>query len=278
MNTPNYFTKLQATRFERPMHRGLNHPMLIRAADVESGVEYLVVLKCNAGYSTQPLARNREVLSYLIARRLEIPTPIPVMVRIPQNFFWFASEHPKHSELLAKSEGWNFGTIHLGKGWKPWLSSSAAKKIAPLQIEDAFSYDAMIQNPDRKVDNPNLLWKDNQLMVFDFDKAFGYNQLHRTHPRPWQSIISLLQLPSHCLFPHVKKIKRGKNFVGQSLWDLIEEWKLAEKPSDLASLFPSEWRDLDNERLDLILMMEYLNKLCGNTDDFCRSLTTCLHS
>jgi hypothetical protein len=260
------------------MDRGLNHPMLIRAADLESGIEYKVVLKCNAGYSTQPLARIREVLSYLLARRLEIPTPVPVMVRIPQDFFWFASEHPKHAELLAASTGWNFGTVYLGNSWKQWMGGVSEKMVDSEQLENAFSYDAMIQNPDRKVDNSNLLWKGNQLMVLDFDKAFGYNQLHRDHPRPWQSIISLLHLPSHCLFPRVKKMKRDDKLAGQSLWDLIEEWKLAEKPTDLANLVSAKFGELENEKLDLSLIMDYLSKLCGNTEDFCRTLTTCINS
>lgn len=256
MTNPAHFTKLRATRFERPMGRGLNLPMLIRAADAESGVEYKVVLKCNAGYATQPLARLREVLSYLLAVKMELPTPVPVMVYVPQGFSWFASEHAKHAALLAASEGWNFGTVHLGRSWKEWMKGVAAKKIDPQQIENAFSYDAMVQNSDRESENSNLLWKGNQLMVLDFDKAFGYNQRHRTHQNPWQAIIPSLQLPKHCLFPLVKKMQRGDDLLAQKLWEMIEEWKFTENPGDLAGLVPAEWIEAANERLDLSLIME----------------------
>jgi hypothetical protein len=273
-----HFTKLRATRFDRPMGRGLNHPMLIRAADAESGAEYKVVLKCNAGYSSQPLARLRETLSYLLAVKMEIPTPIPVMVWIPEGFSWFVSENAEHAKLLAASEGWNFGTIHLGKSWKQWMKGIAAKKIDPQQIENAFSYDAMVQNADREADNSNLLWKGDQLMVLDFDKAFGYNQLYRSHHHPWQGIIPSLHLPRHCLFRHVKRMHSGEDLIAQKLWEIIEGWKYEENPKDLANLVPAEWRQTDDERLDLNLIMEYVSKLCGNTEDFCRTLTACLRS
>lgn len=278
MTTLPHFTKLRATRYERVMIRGLNHPMLIRATDPDSGVEYKVVLKCNAGYSTQPLARLREILCYLLAVKMEIPTPIPVMVWIPEGFSWFASDHAVHAKLLAASEGWNFGTIHLGKSWKQWMKGIAAKKIDPEQVENAFSYDAMVQNADRVADNSNLLWKGDQLMVLDFDKAFGYNQLYRTHNHPWQGIIPSLQLPRHCLFPHVKKMQRGEELLAQKLWELIEEWKLEESLGTLAEWVQSQWATTENEILDLNLIVEYLSKLSGNTEDFCRTLTACLHS
>ena len=273
-----HFSPLQATRFERPMNRGLNHPMLIRAADQATGAEHKVVLKCKAGYGTQPLAMIREVYCYLLAAKLGIPTPTPVLVHIPTGFSWFASEHSEHAALLAASEGWNFGTIHLGKSWKQWMKGVAAKKIDPQQIENAFSYDAMVQNSDREAENSNLLWKGNQLMVLDFDKAFGYNQLHRAHQNPWQGIIPSLQLPKHCLFPLVKKMHRGDDLLAQKLWEMIEEWKFTENPDDLADLVPAEWIEAANERLDLSLIMEYLSKVCGNTEDFCRTLTACLRS
>lgn len=278
MTNPAHFTKLRATRFERPMGRGLNRPMLIRAADGESGVEYKVVLKCNAGYSTQPLARLREALSYLLAAKMEIPTPIPVMVFVPQGFSWFASAHEEHAKLLAASEGWNFGTIHLGKSWKQWMKDPFAKKMDPHHIENAFSYDALIQNADRKAENSNLLWKGNQLMVLDFDKAFGYNQLYRNHHHPWQGIIPSLQLPQHCLFHHVRKHHRSDNLLAQKIWEMVEQWKVMENPNDLAEFVPTEWRLSEDEILDLSLIMEYINKVLRGTEDFCRTLTACIHS
>ena len=116
-----------ATRFQQPMERGVNRPMLIQGESQEDGKRTDIVLKCKAGYADAPECLLREHVAYQLARRLGITTPEPVWVYVPEGLSWSAAEYETHRELLERSVGWNFGTIHLGNEWKPWISRNAEK-------------------------------------------------------------------------------------------------------------------------------------------------------
>ena len=118
-----------AIRFLEPMKRGVNRPMRIQGESQEDGKRTDIVLKCRAGYADAPECLLREHVAYQLARRLGITTPEPVWVYVPEGLAWSAAEYETHRELLERSVGWNFGTIHLGNEWKPWISRDCAKKF-----------------------------------------------------------------------------------------------------------------------------------------------------
>lgn len=253
-----------AIRFLEPMKRGVNRPMRIQGESQEDGKRTDIVLKCRAGYADAPECLLREHVAYQLARRLGITTPEPVWVYVPEGFSWSAAEYETHRELLERSVGWNFGTVYLGNEWKPWISRDCAKKIPRTSLENAYVFDAMVQNADRHDDNPNLLWKRDQLMVLDFDQAYAYLRGHGEENRPWRSVLPMMNLKSHCLHSDCSSRIRKKTF-GKTLWETWEEWRVGEAVEVLTQGTHDFFAD---EKLDIPLMFDYHQKLSVALDDF----------
>jgi len=81
---------------------------------------------------------------------------------------------PEVKALVKKSAGLNFGSAKLPAGINTWPKDKPiAMQLRPLAAE-IFAFDAIVQNPDRRRDNPNLLWKGDDLYIFDHDLAFSF--------------------------------------------------------------------------------------------------------
>lgn len=260
------FTALQ---FRRPMNRGLNQPFLVIGQPSEGGKRCSIVVKSRAGYANRPDAMVRELFSLLLARELGLTTPEPVLVEFQDGFDWVAADHPVHAELIRQSFGWNVGTVHLGDGWKPWVQGSAPRSLASETLETAYAFDAMVQNSDRESDNPNLLWRGEELALLDFDKAFAFLRLEEHEDRPWRKTLIRQNLDRHSLYPHLPALVDGK-ILGQNLWDTFEEWWLVSPTGLISAEIAAGLSDPD---LDLPRLEGYLKKLATAADDFFRFLT-----
>lgn len=261
--------RFSAVQFRRPMNRGLNQPFLVVGQPNDGGKRSSIVVKSRAGYANRPDAMLRELFSLLLARELGLTTPEPVLVELQNGFDWAASDHPAHAELIRQSIGWNVGTIHLGNGWKPWVQGSPPRSLADETLETAYAFDAMVQNSDREADNPNMLWRGEELALLDFDKAFAFLRLEEQEDRPWRRSLIRQNLDRHCLHPHLPAIREGR-IMGQNLWDTFEEWWLGIPGGRLSAEIASGIADPD---LDLPRLEAYLRKFATGADDFFRFLT-----
>ena len=261
--------RFTAVQFRRPMERGLNRPFLVLAQPEDGGERRAVVVKSRAGYADRPDAMLKEMFSLLLARELGLTCPEPVLVELQQGFDWSAADFPDRAALIRQSIGWNVGTIHLGDGWKPWIQGSAPRSIPDESLETAYAFDAMVQNSDRMADNPNLLWRGEELALLDFDKAFAHLRTREGDARPWFTALDRQTLARHCLHGHLPAIAAG-GILGRNLWDTFEEWWLGKPSGRLSSEIAVGMVDPD---LDLPRLEAYLTTLAAATDDFFRVLT-----
>ncbi len=51
---------------------------------------------------------------------------------------------------------------------------------------DIFAFDALIQNPDRRFDNPNLFANGDNILIFDHEMAFSFLQAIFPSRTPWK--------------------------------------------------------------------------------------------
>lgn len=253
-----------AVQFRRKMERGLNRPFLVIGAAERTGERCPLVVKSRAGYADRPEAMLKELFALLVARELGLHAPEPVVVNIPQGLDWGAADYPEHAELIRQSPGWNLGTVHLGDAWKPWGKGIAPRSIPDCEIETAYAFDAMVENPDREAGNPNLLWRGGELAVLDFDKAFSYLREGNAEPRPWRSALVRMNLKRHCLFPHLPQWEED-GIMGKQLWDEFEAWCL--KPTSSAAK-AAILRYFSDTNLDLNRIEEYFKKLATDPEDF----------
>jgi hypothetical protein len=260
---------LTAVQFRRPMERGLNRPFLVLAQPEGGGERCPVVVKSRAGYADRPDAMLKELFSLLLARELGLTAPEPVLVELQEGFEWATADFPDHAELIRQSIGWNVGTIHLGEGWKPWIQGSAPRSIPTVALETAYAFDALVQNSDRMPDNPNLLWRGDELALLDFDKAFGFLRILGQDGKPWRNALDRQTLARHCLHGHLPTLGEGR-ILGIALWDAFEEWWLGNPTGRLGAEIAADMADPD---LDLPRLEAYVTKVAAAADDFFRFLT-----
>lgn len=258
-----------AAQFRTPMKRGLNRPFLVLGEAHDGTGRSVLVVKSRAGYANRPEAMLKELFALLLARELGLKVPEPVLVELPAGFDWGVGDHPGHAELIRQSVGWNVGTMHLGESWKPWMQGSPPRSIKPETLEAAYAFDAMVENPDREAENPNMLWRGDELAVLDFDKAFSFLRAGKDDSRPWQKALIRLNLERHSLFPHLSDLEDGK-VLGTALWDVFEEWWLGAPAWKISAEIASGFPDKD---LDLPQIEVYLKKLAAAPEDFFRYLT-----
>ncbi len=256
------------------MNRGFTHPFLVLATDDDTGVESPLVVKPNAGYADRQNARACEVFALVLARKLKIPAVEPVIVTLPKGLEYGAWDYrdyhgADYPELIRQSHGRNLATIHLGTDWKPWTVTSPPRNISPEQMDNAYAYDAMVQNNDRAIDNPNILWKGKNLVMLDYDRSFSFLGF-ASGDTPWRKFLPLLMLNLHCLQPHVRKSLPKDKLVGTKLWEEFEGWKYESSVQELLERIETRW---DDSSLDFSDIETYIASLASNITDFFEYLT-----
>ena len=78
------------------------------------------------------------------------------------------------ARIIRRSAGQNFGTEVLVGGYGVWPINKDVPALLRPSAGDIFAFDALIQNPDRKVKNPNLLWKGEEIFLIDHELAFSF--------------------------------------------------------------------------------------------------------
>lgn len=179
-----------ATTVLEPMQNGQIRPFLAEGID-GSGAKERIVIKTNKGYedtSGDLMPMFTEAFCVLFARLIGLRAVEPVVVTIPSGLEYGALELREfenqrgikvdYYDLIQCSHGKNLGTVFLGGDWKTLPEGKQFKAENRETANNIFTYDVMTQNTDRKADNPNLLMKDQELCLLDFDQAFGMDTRH----------------------------------------------------------------------------------------------------
>jgi hypothetical protein len=150
---------------------------------VDTGVRRVFTKLRGAAHGTAPLVA--EVVVGELADALGIATPARCLVELDagiQSLYL----HEELSDLLARSRGLNLG-FELLEGYRD-LKVADAKLIDPQQAAPIIWLDALVENPDRTEQNPNLMIKAGQLSLIDNGAAlmFQYDWAHVTEQAPRQ--------------------------------------------------------------------------------------------
>lgn len=257
--------KYEAVTFRKPMARGITKPFLVSAVPESGGETVDLVVKPRAGYADRQDAIYKEIFSTVLARKLGVFTPTSVIVNLPNGLEFGAEDYPESKAMIEQSYGLNYATVFLGSDWKTWTNGANPGSLRQEFIQSSFCFDALVQNADRKADNPNLMWKGDQLATLDFDRAFSYGG------KQIKEVIPMLQVEQHVLCPQVKAVE-GK-LIGADLWDAWEEWHYS---NSVESIVPNELLGdaLKNiEDSDLSNMLRYLKEFKRSPETFFGYLT-----
>ncbi len=184
------------------MVSGRTQPCLFFCED-ENGEprgEYIVKLK--AGMESQENGLVAELVASQLATYLDIPTPEAAIINLDP--MW--AEAVSDGALLQKikeSIGLNFGSKNITCGFDTWPIGKAVPSGLMQAAAEIFAFDAMIQNPDRRADKPNVLWNGDQLYIIDHEMAFSFIYDILPQVKPWE-ITKLKFMSNHLFFGHLK--------------------------------------------------------------------------
>jgi HipA-like kinase len=154
----------RAHRVVRADRGGSSWPVLI---ETDAGAFYTKL----RGAGQAPASLVSEIIVGELAEALELPVPARVMIDIPR-----AVPTDDRDDELARLLHWSIGRnlgfqlLSNARSFKPM----DAPQVGPELASKIVWLDGLVQNPDRTVQNPNLLWSHGQLWLIDHGACLGF--------------------------------------------------------------------------------------------------------
>jgi hypothetical protein len=155
----------RARRVIRADRRGSSWPVLV---DTDAGVFYTKL----RGAAQAPASLIAEIIVGGLAAAVGLAVPACVLIEISPDI---QSEDPHEElmQLLQQSQGLNLGFQYLADA-RDFRSTDSNRVGADLASRIVW-LDGLVQNPDRTVKNPNMLWSHGQLWLIDHGASLGFH-------------------------------------------------------------------------------------------------------
>jgi hypothetical protein len=123
------------------------------------------------GAAQAPASLVAEIIVGALADALELSVPARVLIDIPSDVP-VDDPHQELGELLHRSVGRNLGFQYMAdaRSFRPIDGSRVDPELASTIVW----LDGLVQNPDRTVKNPNLLWSHGALWLIDHGASLGF--------------------------------------------------------------------------------------------------------
>jgi hypothetical protein len=214
-----------ATRYVTPLREGGSLPGLVEADD-----DGLYVVKFR-GAGQGPRALVAEWLAGELARAIGLPVPDLVGVEVDPALGDSEPDEEIH-DLVSASGGLNFGMDFLpgALGFNP-AAATAREVIDPEFAADVVWLDALVTNPDRSPQNPNLLVWHGRPWLIDHGAALYVHHTWRDPDeharRPFERI------RDHVLLPYAGSIEVADRRHAATIDDALV--------ADLVAALPDAW-------------------------------------
>jgi hypothetical protein len=98
---------------------------------------------------------------------------------------WLAEQRPELASVIKASGGLNFGT-RLLLDVATWPVGREMPESMMTAASHIFAFDALTANDDRRIDNPNVLVRGDEIFVIDHEAAFSFLYLVAGRNPTWQ--------------------------------------------------------------------------------------------
>jgi hypothetical protein len=181
--------RYDAVRFIKVLESGRTQPLLLECECISADdhAPRTFVVKTLGLPEVEELGLFSEMFSCLLAEELEIGTPQVAVINLSEEFVELVNPILRKWNLAVAS-GVGFGSEYIGAGF---VAASGNEFLNPEKLASAlqlFSFDLLIQNPDRIPNNPNCAYKDGNYIAFDFNLAFSFVLLIGNENEPWDSL------------------------------------------------------------------------------------------
>jgi hypothetical protein len=194
-------------------------------------------VKLRGGMERGHTALICELVASRLASYFNLLVPEPALVSVDPDFADIVSDtYPNRTAQIRNSVGLNFGSRQLADV-ATWAIDRAIPEAMWQSATLIFAFDALIQNPDRRFNNPNLFSRGDTLLVYDHELAFSFLEDVLPQPAPWM-LGNLRFLNDHVFFKRLKA--KELDLVGfSSLLAALPDMAL---PSIMADV-PPEWNN-----------------------------------
>ena len=225
----------RATAYEIVRHAtsGRTKPVLMRCeADGDRALE--VFCKLSAGCEEGVLNLAREAVAACLAADLQLPVPEPILIELPQELASVATETDV-AVRLATGSSLAFGSLRVGNQLGVWTAGHRATEAILPHALGAFVFDAVIDNADRKLSNPNCLVAGDRIWLIDHELAFPSTANILNWKAPWRPD-GLGWMKDHIFFGTLRG--RCLDFGPlRELWSALSDRRLKE----YRNAIPPEW-------------------------------------
>lgn len=226
---------LAAVRFDRRTSAGKSKPCLLACEDTDRN-EIELIAKFSAGCERGVGALVAEAIGAMLAADLGLPVPAPYLVAMSQQFIHSIVDL-EVAEIARASSPIAFGSRKLPPGFATWTRDRRIPKSLIQTAAEIFAFDALIQNSDRRPENPNCLVRGSELAIFDHELAFVGGLVIGWQP-PWKAgALQFMANPEAHLFHSGLKGKPIDFSRFEAAWQSISDHRIAA----YAQALPSEW-------------------------------------
>jgi hypothetical protein len=236
--------------FHHFMKNGRTSPAIFSCEGLATGEMQDYVVKLKGGMERQEVGLLCEIYASMLASYFDITCPKPAIILLEDSLAELVAKEtadPRRAQLVIDSIGLNFGTSVITN-----MSTWPVDKHVPAEMlteaVKVFAFDALIQNPDRRFNNPNLATRGSELLVFDHELAFSFLQAIFSSPEPWK-LDTERYLDDHVFAKHLKGESLAEDFKTR-LSGLVRSIL-----DSFSSQVPDEWQHPDLKRIEAHLRL-----------------------
>jgi hypothetical protein len=228
-------TRVTAVEYVRPMESGRTSPLLVRCVRHDGSIVEVVV-KFSGLCDQQQENLAIEAIAACLAGDLKLPIPEPLLVAVPEEWAAIVPDEKRRKRILASSRV-AFGSKLVTGGYSVWTPDTRINEAMVDTAASVFAFDAIIQNPDRRTDNPNCLVRGESIRIFDHDLAFGHRLVLKWQP-PWAKggLNWLEPKGKHIFRPQLRRSMIDFDAI-EAAWMTVTDDRLAAYQAGL----PAEW-------------------------------------
>ena len=193
-----------------------------------------------------------EVIASQFANDLDLRIPVPVLLEI-SNEFAATVPNPEIADIMNRSIGWNFGSKKLLASYSVVLPNKPLSVDLRRAAAEILAFDAMIQNPDRRLTNPNCLTNGDEIVILDHELAFSFLAGVLFWKPPWENG-DLNFMKEHVFYDLLRKTPLNFDRLSGAVESITDE-----QINTYADAIPPEWKggkDAATQILDYILPMK----------------------
>jgi hypothetical protein len=235
--------RLTATQFIRVMTSGRTSPLLCGCVGPNGSPagEFVVKLIDSKGALFEAVGSR-------LATHFGILVPEPAVVQVDQDFADLVSEFlSRYSPPLQLRAGLKFGSKVISP-MSTWLIDRSIPEAMFRDATNIFAFDALVQNPDRRAVNPNLLTQRDDIYVYDHETSFSFLLAIGPLEAPWK-LEREGYLNEHVFYSRLRSKQIDLADFEERLNDLT-----GDVLTEIRNELPSEWMHADFERIETHLL------------------------